>query len=128
MFRILMISFVISSGLSAAPPLYKLWITTRDGKIAEREADFLSRKLPAIDVVFLTHAARYKKTPELPLPVCQIREYFLISPGDELLSIGCIEPSQEGQAVTQVSQVISRYEADLRAGRNPTILAKLPRY
>jgi len=75
--------------------------------------------------VVIKHRERYKTAPELPVPVCEREEYYLFSPGEELLRIGCVNAASAATAIPEISAAIAKYEAEVRAGGNPTLL--LPR-
>lgn len=108
----------------AKPPLYMVWISTPDGKWDEQIADLFARQLPTVDAVLIKHRERYKAASELPVPVCPREEYYLFSPGEELLRIGCVDAKSAATAIPEISAAIARYEAEIRAGGNPTLLMR----
>lgn len=120
--------FVLLAGASWAKPqtkpkLYRLWISTPDGKWDEQIADLFSRKLPTVEPMVIKHRERYKTAPELPVPVCEREEYYLFSPGEELLRIGCVNAASAATAIPEISAAITKYEAEVSASGNPTVLA-----
>lgn len=105
------------------PRQYLLWLATKDGKADERLADFLERKLTVVDIQLLKQSERYKQLPHLAMPVCTGAEYYLFSPAEDLLAVGCVDAAYPGLAVQAVADAMNRYTAEIRKGGDPTVLA-----
>jgi hypothetical protein len=119
--------FVAGSFAWAKPSLYRLSVATPDGKISEQVLDLLERSLNGIEISVIKSRERYARQPHLPVPVCDRAEYYLFSPGEELLAIGCVSAAFPALAVPEVTNAVKRYEAAVKAGRNPTLLTLRPR-
>ncbi len=118
----LLLVFAVSL-FAAKPRLYRLAVATPDGKISEQVLDLLERGLPGIGISVVKSRERYARQPHLPVPVCERAEYYLFSPGEELLAIGCVEDAFPALIIPTVTNATKSYEAEVKAGRNPTVLA-----
>lgn len=104
-------------------PQYRLWLATKTGKIAERALDVLERRLSDAEIQLITERDRYGKMPHLAMPVCTGVEYYLFSPAEDLLAVGCVDPSVPGLAAQAISNAMANYAAEIRKGVDPTVIA-----
>lgn len=113
---------VCFGGLAADPPRYRLWLVSPDGKWDRQSSLFYREKLGRTDLVIMRSSERYKARPDLPMPVCEHFEYYLFSPADDLLRIGCVDPAFKPILVPVVQDAIRRYEADIESGKVPEFI------
>jgi hypothetical protein len=122
-FRVIPLILILVGAAIAKPPLYRLWIVSRTGKISDTLADLFARRLQGVEVAVLDKSERYNKTPHYPMPVCEGEEYYLLGPGDELLRVGCIDQKFPTLAFPEISQALGAYETNTGKRSSPAVLA-----
>ncbi|MBV6494769.1 MAG: hypothetical protein LDLANPLL_02806 [Turneriella sp.] len=115
--------FIATNKVGAAvreikPKEYFVWIVNPQGRLKQYEKDFLERQLENAEVAFISTGALYKAHPNLPTSICKNSEYFLFSPEDALLQIGCLGSPDERSILLGIKESIEAHKKSMRAGVN----------
>ncbi|MBS0617541.1 MAG: hypothetical protein JSR44_05090 [Spirochaetes bacterium] len=101
---------------------YRLIVANKVGHPQEPLAGMLKRRFATTEIQFLRERERYRKYTYFPMPVCENISFYLLSPADELLAIGCLDNASMSEGVRRIELSQARFEREIRRGERVTIL------
>jgi len=106
---------------------YRLIVANKSGQPQEPLVGMLKRRFTTTEIQFLRESARYRTYTYFPMPVCENISFYLLSPADELLAIGCLDRESLNEGVRRIETTEARYRREIRQGERVTILGRTPR-
>jgi hypothetical protein len=71
--------------------------------------NYLQTALPQLRFEIVDSGEHYRNHPQLPMPVCNDAEYYIMNTAGQFVEIGCLDAEYPATSVEEIRRILARY-------------------